>query len=158
VAGLLLVGCHHRKPAVSDADFKAFRASNPGLTQRCLHDYRYRGVEVAMEEADDPACYHMLLDQHWSGLWEIGWEWTNFCPDPAKQCDWEANRGIWLTFAKGAYRGQRPPDGVYRIDFIGRRTKAPGNFGHLGAYDHMMVVDRLISIRKIPGQKYTKRF
>ena len=41
---LLLVGCHHRKTAVSDADFEAFRASHAGMVERCLNDYRYGGI------------------------------------------------------------------------------------------------------------------
>jgi hypothetical protein len=34
----------------------------------------------------------------------------------------------------------------------------PGNFGHENDYEHLMVVDRIISIRAIPGEKYQKRF
>lgn len=101
----------------------------------------------------------MLPDQRWSGLWNSGWEWTSFCPDPAKKCDATSDRGgIWLDFARDAYRGPELPDGVYRIEFIGRRTKLPGYFGHLGQYDHLMAAGRVISIQKIPGEKYAKRF
>ena len=154
---LTLSGCDHRKPAVSDADYQAFKASYPGATKQCLDAYRYGGFNAW--RPDDPNCFEMTPAQHWSGLWETGWEWTNFCPDPAKECDWMSKRGTWLIFAKDAYRGPKlTDDGVYRIDFVGRRTKVAGNFGHQASYDHLMVVDRLISIQKIPGQKYTKRF
>jgi hypothetical protein len=143
----LLAGCHHRKPSMSDAEFKALKASNPGMTQKCLDANRFGGVLAW--RPDDPACFDMLPDQRWTGLWEKGWEWTNFCPDPAADCDWMAKRGIWLTFAKDAYRGPKLANGIYRIEFIGRRTRQAGNFGHTNAYDHLMVVDRLISIRQV---------
>ena len=124
------------------------------MTQRCLDDYRYGGFDAWAREPDEPACYEMLPDRRWTGLWETGWEWTNFCPDPAKDCDWMSKRGIWLRFAKGA---PKVPDGLYRIEFVGRRTKVAGYHGHLNHYEHLMVVDHLISLGKILGEKYSKR-
>ena len=154
---LTLSSCNHRKPAISDADYQAFKASYPGMTKQCLDAYRYGGLSAW--RPDDPDCFQLTPAQRWSGLWETGWEWSDFCPDPAKECDWMAKRGTWLIFAKGAYREPRPPDeGVYRIDFVGRRTRLAGNFGHEAAYDYLMVVDRVIEVQKIPGQKYSKRF
>jgi len=154
VVGALLVSCHQRKPVVSDRDYAMFKASFPGMTQRCLNDYRYGGHWGDLVDRSD--CFDMMPAQRWSGLWEHGWEWTNFCPDPAKECEWMSKRGIWLKFAEGARPKSDIPWGLYRIEFVGRRTKVRGNFGHTNAYDHLMVVDRLISIKTIPGEKYTK--
>jgi hypothetical protein len=152
-----LNGCNHREAAVSDADYQAFKASYPGMTQQCLDAYRYGGADAW--RPDDPDCFEMTRAQRWSGLWESGWEWSNFCPDPAKDCNWMAKRGTWLIFAKGAQDGPKLLEhGIYRIEFVGRRTKLAGNFGHQAAYNHLIVVDRLISVQKIPGNKYTKRF
>ena len=67
------------------------------------------------------------------------------------------DRRWWLVFGKDAYP-REIRDGLYRIEFIGRRTKVPGYFGHLNTYEHMVIVDRLISIRTIPGETYQKRF
>ena len=164
--GLLLVGCHQRKPPTSkedaalarakDAETEKIRAGNPGLKESCLAKLRANQLG-AFEWIDNPDCFQMLPDQRWSGLWNSGWEWTNFCPDPAKECDATADRGdIWLNFAKDAYHGPELPDGVYRIEFIGRRTRVSGHFGHQAQYDHLMVADRAISIQRIPGEKYTK--
>ncbi|MCL6679919.1 hypothetical protein LZ519_11425 [Sphingomonas sp. RG327] len=160
---LLLVGCDHRKPAFSDAEMQKIRAANPGMKERCLNDLRFGGV--AAWDPDDPNCFEMLPAQRWSGLWDHGWEWSNFCPMPTRQqCHWnegslqEAPRGTWLTFSANAHLLRDLPDGVHRIEFIGRRTKVPGNFGHENDYEHLMVVDRIISIRAIPGEKYQKRF
>jgi hypothetical protein len=153
---LTLSSCNYRKPAVSDADFQDFKAANPGMTKQCLDANRYGGFNAW--RPDDPDCFEMTPAQQWSGLWETGWEWSNFCPDPAHECDWMSKRGTWLIFAKDAWRAPRKIDeGVYRISFVGRRTRVPGNFGHMASYQHLMVVDRLISIEKIPGEKYTKR-
>src|SRR3954466_15248641 len=115
------MGCHQRKSAVSDADFEAFRTGNPGMTQKCLDEYRYGGIRAW--RPDDPDCYELLPDQRWSGVWVVGFEWTSFCPDPARTCTNDGERGAnWLTFEKGAYPGPERPDGTYRIEFIGRRT------------------------------------
>jgi len=145
---LPLSACNQRTPVVSEANYQAFKASNPGMTKQCLDAYRYGGSNAW--RPDDPSCFEMTPSQPWSGLWQNGWEWTNFCPDPAKYCDWMSKRGIWLTFAKAAHRGPKPLDrGLYRIEFVGRRTKVAGNFGHLGSYNHLMVVERVLSLQKI---------
>lgn len=152
----LLFGCERREPAFSDAEFAPISASNPGMTQACLDKVRYGGIEAW--EPDNPDCYQMLPAQRWAGLWEHGWEWTNFCPDPAKRCEWMARRGIWLVFSEKAGADRDLPDGVHRIEFVGRRTKIAADYGHTGSYEHMMVVDRVISIKTIKGEKYKKRF
>ena len=165
---LLLASCDQRKPGASredarlaqaiNADIAKIRAGNPGIKNACLEKLRANKLG-AFEWADNPHCYDMLPDQNWSGLWNSGWEWTNFCSDPAKECGATSDRGgIWLIFAKGAYSGPELRDGVYHIDFVGRRTKIAGYFGHQAQYDHLMVVDRIISIEHIPGEKYSKRF
>lgn len=145
---VLLVGCHHRQPAMPERDYDAFRQSHPGMTDECLTAVRYgkfRGDVV-----DDPNCFEMLPSQRWSGLWVRGFEWTNFCSDPAKACSiFGAPGESWLQFADQAHLIQRPPEGTYHIEFIGRRTKVPGHFGHLDQYDHLMIVDKLVSIRRV---------
>jgi hypothetical protein len=165
--GLLLVGCHQRKPVSKQdaelaramgAELKQIRLENPGMREVCIRAVQANKLG-ALELLDNPDCFDMLSPQRWSGLWDTGWEWTNFCPDPAKQCGSSSEHGdVWLTFAKDSYHGPHLADGVYRIEFIGRRTRVPGHFGHLNQYDHLMVVDRIISIERIPGEKYTKRF
>jgi hypothetical protein len=157
-----ILSCHGPRAKTAeekalDAKMEETRQGNPGLKQECL-DKERSGQIGAMAWVNNPDCFEMMPDQRWSGLLEIGWEWSDFCPDPAKKCDWMSERGIWMTFAKGAYQGPELPDGTYRIEFVGRRTKVPGNFGHQGGYEHLMVADRVISIQKIPGEKYTKRF
>ena len=121
------------------------------MVQACLDKVRFGGfIEW---RPDDPDCYKMLPAQRWSGLWEHGWEWTNFCPDPADTCDWMAKRGIWLDFADNVELEDNLPDGIHRIEFVGRRTKMPGNFGHTASYNHLMIVDQIISLEPVNVQR-----
>lgn len=161
---LMLAGCDQGKPLSKEEAAKAraaearineIVAGNPGLKKSCVAK-DVHGQAPFMWWADNPECYDMLPQQHWSGLWEDGWEWSNFCADPAKVCDWMDKPGTWLIFAKDSHHGPEL-DGTYRIEFIGRRTRSPGYFGHQAFYDHLIIADRMISIEKIPGQKYTRR-
>lgn len=147
----LLLGCEQPEPPISDDEFIAFRESHPGMVQSCLDEVRIGGVMAW--RPDDPDCYEMLPAQQWSGLWEYGWEWTNFCPDPAETCDWMAKRGIWLTFADNVELDDNLPDGIHHIKFVGRRTKVPGNFGHANSYRHLMIVDQIISLEPVNAQR-----
>ncbi|MCW2337930.1 hypothetical protein M2337_002163 [Sphingobium sp. B2D3A] len=147
----ILLGCQQPDPAMSEAEFVAFRKSYPGMVQRCLDEVRSLGFHEWRPE--DPECYEMLPAQRWKGLWQHGWEWTNFCPEPAGTCDWMAKRGIWLTFAKNVVLEEDIPEGIHRIEFVGRRTKLPGNFGHTDAYEHLMVVDRIIALEPLDASR-----
>lgn len=164
---IVLIGCLlscHAQPTKTkqekalDSEIEKIRVGNPGLKEVCLEKLRSGQIGVT-QWMDNPDCFDMLPPQRWTGLWNTGWEWTNFCPAPANNCPSSSEKGdIWLAIARDAYQGPELADGVYRIDFIGRRTRVPGYFGHLNQYDHLMVLDRLISIQKVPGENYAKRF
>lgn len=158
VAAILLVGCHRDRSSNADAALAGeylaqLQGSHPGMTDACVR--RIRSGEIALTGwIDNPDCFDMLPDQRWSGKWDSGWEWSIFCPDGTTKC--EANRGIWLTS-----KVDFPKDlawGTYHVQFIGRRTRVPGYFGHLDQYAHLMIVDKFYSIQKIPGQKYVQPF
>jgi hypothetical protein len=86
----------------------------------------------------------------WRGLWDSGWEWSIFCTDPTHKCETSPEKGdAWLEFSEGAYNGPRLTHGLYEIEFIGRRTAQPAGFGHLGQYDYEIIVDRVISMKKV---------
>jgi len=142
----LLFGCQNREPAITDADFEAYKASHPGMKKTCLDAVRYGGFGAS--NLDEAECYELMPAQRWSGVWEQGWEWSHFCADPVKKCEWMSHPQSWLTFAETADPGQLP-EGNYRIEFLGRRTKVPGYFGHLSVYEHLMVVDQVISVQRI---------
>lgn len=42
-----------------------------------------------------------------------------------------------------------PPHGTFAIRFVGRRSLHRGEYGHLGGAQHVVVVDRVISVRRI---------
>jgi hypothetical protein len=148
---VLAASCDQRQPAISDAEFREFRDAWPGMTKACLEKVRYGGfLSVAW---DQPECFEMQPARQWRGLLQRGFEWSNFCPAPARRCPISADaEDIWLEFAKGARDGPTLEDGLYALEFFGRRTKVPGPFGHLNQYDHLIVVDRLISVRRVADE------
>ena len=148
---LILAGCNRPAPKLSEAKLQEIKADSPGITDDCLDKIRWGGIE-AMPDAVDQ-CFVITKPRQWRGVWDAGFEWSDFFPAEAGGCPSKTGRGgIWLTFAEGAYSGPRL-DGSYEIEFVGRRTMYPGHFGHLGMYDHEMIVDRMISIRKLPEPK-----
>lgn len=40
-------------------------------------------------------------------------------------------------------------EGLYQIEFVGRQTAKRGSYGHLSAFDHEIVVDKVIDIRPV---------
>lgn len=64
-----------------------------------------------------------------------------------------AKRGIWLKFADKVELDDNLPDGIHHIEFVGRRTKVPGNFGHTASYEHLMIVDQIISLEPVNDQR-----
>ena len=42
-----------------------------------------------------------------------------------------------------------PGGGLYRLDFVGRRTANGGGVSMTGSFKEMMVVDRMISVQQI---------
>lgn len=91
----------------------------------------------------------MLPSQRWRGIWNAGWEWSNFCPYPAATCSvsFEKNE-IDLRIDSSRFP-EAKQDGTFEIEFVGRRTKIKGHYGHLGQYPQMMIVDRLIGLKKL---------
>ena len=150
---LLVAGCEYHRPGMTSAEIQAFAAEHPGITAQCLGDIRW-GRRNWASGANDPECFETLPAQHWSGLWNHGWEWSDFCPDPAKTCPGLSEGEIVLSGAKRVRSQLWVPWGLYHVEFVGRRTKVPGSFGNqLG---HLVVVDRVIAIRQIPSEKYTE--
>ena len=148
---VLIAGCEEQKPHISDAEMQEIRTANPDLSEACLQKIRMQGIEAWPSPLERSDCIRMTQARRWSGLLELGWEWSNFCPAPARDCPISAETGdIWLEFAEGAHAGPEIEDGLYEIEFIGRRSVAPGGHGHLSQYDYLMIVDQVISIEKAP--------
>lgn len=152
VTSAMVASCNVQEPAFSDAEMVQLRAQYPGMTKGCFEQMRRTGFPPSTDDPEE--CFRMTPAKRWTGLWNAGWEWSNFCPAPAEHCPIAADHGdIWLEFKPGAHEGPELRDGLYAIEFIGRRTAQSGSFGHLNQYDHLMAVDRVISIRKVPDKR-----
>ena len=148
IFAIVLAGCERVEPGISDADYKAVLAGNPGLTDACKQELRKTGMYGVTN--DD--CYEMMSPQRWKGIWNGGWEWSNFCPAPATTCSVRFERNeMDLGFGGAASPKIAKDGGMFEIEFVGRQSQYAGHYGHLDQYPHMILVDRMISIRQIAG-------
>ena len=153
--GVHLVGCDvrdtHAAPKLSDEVTERIRADNPGMKDACLQKARRGGIEAMPAELEQ--CFGMTPMRRWRGLWRNDFEGSRFCPPPAQECSYDTpGDRVWLSvWAKlpEDIRQGRFGD-LYAVDFVGRRTVHSGRYGHMGMSDHEMVVDRLISIERVP--------
>lgn len=91
-------------------------------------------------------CYKMDPPKRWKGLWRNDFEGSRFCATPAKSCDGSTSRPYtWFDYYDPKLL---PFGGLYRVDFIGRRTSVQGRYGHMGGSDYQIVVDRMISVEE----------
>lgn len=144
-----IVGCHHAVPKLTEAAVERLRNELPGVTEECLSKMRFGGVEAIPKRVDQ--CFKMTPAQRWRGLWRDDFEGQQFCPAPARQCSFDSpDDRIWLTFGTDVHHLHKTDEGsLYTIDFVGRRTLLRGLHGHMGVFQHEIVVDKLISIRSI---------
>jgi hypothetical protein len=119
------------------------------------------GPSCVWRMEDTQTCFRMTEPRKWTGLWRTQFEESRFCADqpagPAEMCDdyYYGGGAAWLNGDLGLPEdstGGFVHEGLYRVEFIGRRTEYPGNFGHMGDYDYEIFVDRPISIRKVPDR------
>lgn len=138
---------------LNDADAKLVRQTLPGMTDACAAKVRAGGMKAMPDRTEE--CFEMTSSQRWKGLWLAAFEDSQFCPSPATRCDYVVRRQrkealIWLRFSKdGDAEFKKARGGLYAVEFIGRRTKVPGRFGHMGVFDEEIVVDRMISIERV---------
>jgi hypothetical protein len=116
----------------------------PGKPYPCTYEEFIGGTKGIVSQPTE-ICVKMLPQQHWRGLWRNDFEGSRFCPAPAKRCTFETpGERIWLSRAPG-----RADGGLYRVDFIGRRTMYKGPYGHMGVFDEELFIDKPIKIELI---------
>ncbi|MDZ3833739.1 MAG: hypothetical protein U0S50_18285 [Sphingopyxis sp.] len=111
-------------------------------------------------------CYKMEAPRRYRGVWVDEFEGQAFIPEGAEAPVWprsnprspawrkEADRAIaatiWLHVERAHldHEGQRSRRKF--IEFVGRKTRYPGNYGHMGMSGHWIIVDRMISLRECP--------
>jgi hypothetical protein len=135
---------------LTDREINIILTDSSGVTPECIAMLRSEGFQ-GMAGVPLDRCFEMMPQQRWQGLWRNFFEGSRFCPSPATECSHETpGEDIWLTFPRGPTPvGPEEFGGLYAVEFIGRRTRYPDHFGHMGMSDHEMIVDRLISIRMI---------
>lgn len=124
-----------------------------GLVWPCKHKKHDQDIGDFYEGTPLDECYKMDQPRRWRGVWRNEFEGSRFCPAPAKKCSMSSpGEMIWLDVSKS------PDQTLYEVDFIGRRTAVKGRYGHMGGFDHELIVDRMISMRQIepPTKGYAK--
>lgn len=107
----------------------------------------------------DDQCYRMTPPERMRGIWIDEFEGSRFLPGlTAAPATDPPGPHIWLEMdahpVPALPEERRGQGRVVLLDFIGRRTLYPGNYGHLGMSEHEVVVQRLISAREIaPGAR-----
>jgi hypothetical protein len=111
----------------------------------CARERMEHGIALVVS-APTERCVKMLPARRWRGLWINEFENSRFCPAPARSCTFrDRSERVWLNpDTLPSKRGK-----LYTLEFIGRRTIYKGPYGHMGASDHVITVDRLISARKL---------
>lgn len=128
----------------------------------------YRTATGAIGSLPTEQCYKMEPARRYRGVWIDAFEGQQFIPEGTKAPEWprgspkspewrkEADRAIaariWLDVDRTKL-GHKWQQGVRTafIEFIGRKTKYPGNYGHMGMSGQEIIVDRVISLQDCPA-------
>lgn len=95
-------------------------------------------------------CVRMTPRTRFKGLWRADFEGSQFCEEPATTCEFKRD-GLttWLSGQTEDYE-----DGeLYRVEFIGRKTIDAGTYGHFGMFAHEIIVDRMLSRKRLKRTK-----
>ena len=113
----------------------------PGRPSPCTREEMHGSIKVLVGEPTEE-CVKMSAPQRFRGLWRNDFEGSQFCPEPATTCKFDApGDRIWLNEKPNAHADRK----LYRVEFIGRKTLYKGPYGHMGVSDHEIIVDRMIS-------------
>lgn len=91
-------------------------------------------------------CVRLTPSKRIQGFWRNDFEGSQFCFDTPSNCTYTRRPRIWFGYSEEKLP---PTGGLYAVDFIGRQTLYRGGYGHMGMSDQEMVVDRMISVRKL---------
>jgi hypothetical protein len=109
----------------------------------------------------------MDAPRRYRGVWVDEFEGQQFIPEGTREPEWprgdpkspewrkQADQAIaatiWLDVerAKLSHKWQQGGRRVF-IEFVGRKTMYPGNYGHMGMSGQEIIVDSVISQRECP--------
>lgn len=102
-----------------------------------------------------PECYRYDAPKRYRGVWMHEFEGSYFYEGPQKLPQLVSKSGLtWLDARLPPYPLQ--PWARYHlveIEFIGRRTTVPGNYGHGGLSRHEIQIERVIAFRPLSRPK-----
>lgn len=112
-------------------------------------------IGVGIDPKYSEECKRMTDPRLWRGLWRNEFEGSQFCAEPATVCSFNSDRAqanVWLDSSyswPAEFKGKARLGELFKVEFIGRRTVHPGMHGHMGVFDHEIIVDRMLSMELI---------
>jgi hypothetical protein len=106
---------------------------------------------VRLSVAQEAECARMSEPRHYRGTWYVGFESSVFTPAGHRPCleTDESDPCIELEGKPLPWPTRWECDREFEVNFIGRRTVHPGFYP-----TYRIVVDRLISARRLPDPPY----
>lgn len=143
-------GCHRRGEAIV-------------RNLPCAHELPSTSPSGFFEFLPTQECYKMDRPRRFRGVWIDEFEGQEFVPDGQAKLEWprsgvrpeERERvratKIWIDFSLvgGGRKFRDRGGGKSQVEFIGRKTRYAGSYGHMGLFAHYIIVDRVISVRDI---------
>ena len=128
-----------------------------------------RAADGSVRYRREAQCYRMERARRHRGVWIDEFEGQRFVPagttplpwpdptpgtpDAREQYERVRRDRIWIDAGRFGIERRFRRMGTRRlVEFIGRRTRYPGRHGHMGMSGHLMVVDRVISVRDCAGE------
>ena len=112
---------------------------------------------------ESPNCLRYLPSRNYRGIWQAGFESSAFIELGDKPYSGKLHWRLLhqelpdlrapKSATEKALQEASPFTVSYLIEFKGRRTKIAGSYGHMGARDHQIWVDDMITIKPLPDLK-----
>ncbi|NIJ21126.1 hypothetical protein FHS95_002829 [Sphingomonas naasensis] len=113
-------------------------------------------------------CYKMDAPRRYRGVWVDEFEGQRFIPEGTSPAEWpradpksagwreQFERArlatIWLDASRVSFDKMPRKRGTKKIiEFVGRKTKYPGAYGHFGMSGQEIIVDQVIALRECPS-------
>jgi hypothetical protein len=124
--------------------------------QPCTRKIVHEGIEM-LEFVGTDRCYRFDPPRRMRGVWLVEFEGSEFLPDADRAPDiWAfAEKRIWLEIEDEMLPPEHraafyKPAQAFAVEFVGRNASYSGAYGHMGAGTHLVLVDRLLSLRALP--------
>ena len=154
---VLLCSCNSNPPSAYKHGRDQFFAVVPGTMFDDDFYPCFRGADGQPTRLSDEECYRFNAPERMRGVWANGFEEGSFYPNRTRPPG-ETQSDLWLellwtsTIPKGQERlfnFETGKTNYILLDFVGRRTSVAGSYGHLGLAKHLIIVDRVVSAKKL---------